>query len=271
MATISRTCEESGLTAGTATGIEAVGLFLADYTSWLWGCGATCIRIEKNVRRIAAAYGYEVDLDIMPKHITVELSDDSGSAGQFTRKIRQCGINFDLNSELSALSWIIADNRLTIADASRKLLSIAEKKYNDGLRILILASLANAAFCRLFGGDAVAMAVVFCATFAGYSVKQILIRWKVDVRVVFFICAFISSALCAGAQLFHWGDTPAVALATSVLYLIPGVPYLNSASDLIDRHYLCSFSRFMDALVLTASLSAGMCLGLSVMNMKMIW
>lgn len=271
MATISRIFEGSDRSTASESTIDAVGFFLADYTSWLWGCGATCVRIERNVHRIAATYGYEVDLTIMPKHVTVELSDESGHTGQFTRKIRQCGINFDLNSELSALSWSIADNRLSIAETKNKLHAVVEKRYNDGLRILFLASLANAAFCRLFGGDTVAMAVVFFATFSGYSVKQMLIRWKVDVRVVFFICAFISSALCAGAQIFHWGDTPAVALATSVLYLIPGVPYLNSASDLIDRHYLCSFSRFMDALVLTAALSAGMCLGLSVMNMKMIW
>ena len=57
-------------------------------------------------------------------------------------------------------------------------------------------------------------------------------------------------------------------MATSVLYLIPGVPYINSASDLIDGHYLCSFSRFVDACVLTACLSIGLCAAIAIFGLK---
>ena len=89
-------------------------------------------------------------------------------------------------------------------------------------------------------------------------------------RPVFIICAFISTVITTGAHLFGWGATPEIAVATSVLYLIPGVPFINSASDLIDRHYLCSLSRLMDACVLTACLSIGMCAGLSLMGLNHI-
>ena len=95
-----------------------------------------------------------------------------------------------------------------------------------------------------------------------------MLRNGADVRVTFFMCAFISSALAYGATLFGWGATPDVALATSVLYLIPGVPYINAASDLIGRHYLCAFSRFADACVLTACLSAGLCLGIRLLGIE---
>lgn len=248
-----------------------LGNFLADYSAWLWGCGATCVRIEKNVGRIARAFGHEVLVTLMPKHISITLTDTAGPESQiFCKPMAPCGINFDINAELSALSWNISDNALSLQEAKKVFGRITSKHYTNGFHILLFTSLANAAFCRLFGGDAKAMAIVFAATAAGYFVKQLLMRRKMDIRVVFFICAFVSSALCAGAANMGWSNTPDIALATSVLYLIPGVPYLNSASDLIDKHYLCAMSRFLDAIVLTATLSLGMCLGLFLMNASIL-
>ena len=57
-----------------------VGRFLAQYASWMTGCGATCIRIEKNVNRIAATYGKRVELTIMPRHVQMSVSDHGDEA-----------------------------------------------------------------------------------------------------------------------------------------------------------------------------------------------
>lgn len=247
------------------------GDFIADYTAWLWGCGATCTRIEKNAGRIARALGYDICITIMPKHISLTLSDPSaGCRAVYQRAMVNCGINFDLNARLSALSWKIADKKLSFSQARQMLEEIIATPYPTTQLTVLLTSLANASFCRLFGGDADAMLVVFAATFAGFELKGMLLKAGLDVRLVFMMCAFVSTIVAVGAQLFGWGATPDIAIATSVLYLIPGVPYINSASDLIDRHYLCAMSRFMDACVLTACLSIGMCAGLSLMELSSI-
>ncbi len=135
--------------------------------------------------------------------------------------------------------------------------------------VLLLASVANASFCRLFGGDAVAMVVVFIATLAGCYLKQILLYKGWDVRAVFMACSFVSSVLGATGILFSLGGTPFIALGTSVLYLVPGIPLLNSFSDMLYRHYVCAFSRFVDAVVLTCCLSIGLCGGMVFMNVGM--
>ena len=44
---------------------------LAEYAALLLGCGATCIRTEKNTRRMAGALGYGVDMCIMPSQVEV--------------------------------------------------------------------------------------------------------------------------------------------------------------------------------------------------------
>ena len=35
---------------------KQICMFLSDYAAWLLGCGATCIRLEKNVNRIAHTF-----------------------------------------------------------------------------------------------------------------------------------------------------------------------------------------------------------------------
>ena len=87
-------------------------------------------------------------------------------------------------------------------------------------------------------------------------------------KIILIVLLVVLSVIGAAGYVFHWGDTPEIALATSVLYLIPGIPYINSVSDLLDGHYISSFGRFMNALVLTACLSAGLCGGLLLMNIN---
>ena len=111
--------------------------------------------------------------------------------------------------------------------------------------------------------------LVFIATLAGYYLKQVLCEQKTDMRIVFILCAFVSSVLGASDALFHLGQTPEIAIGTSVLYLVPGIPFLNSFSDMLAGHYICSFSRFMHAIILTCCLSLGLCGGMMMMGIGM--
>ena len=110
--------------------------------------------------------------------------------------------------------------------------------------------------------------IVFVSTLAGYRLKQIMLEDKRDIRLTFLCASFFSSSLSAVGHIFNIGITPEIALGTSVLYLIPGVPYINSVSDMIYKHYLCAFSRFLDAVVLTVCLSAGLCAGMFILGLK---
>ncbi len=83
------------------------------------------------------------------------------------------------------------------------------------------------------------------------------------------MCAFVSSVIGASASLFGLGNTPEIAVGTSVLYLVPGIPFLNSFSDLLAGHYICAFSRMTHAVVLTCCLSLGLCGGLMLMGIGM--
>lgn len=249
---------------------KEVCLFLTEYAVSLLGCGATCIRLEKNVGRMAEVFGKRVEITIMPRHVHMTVWQP-GSEDIFTSiaSVKAMPISFSLNSRLSRLSWDVADNGMTLAEARRAFRTVTADDYENPWMTLLLASLANASFCGIFGGDIVSMAIVFIATAIGFNLKQILAGRHVDVRVIFFLCALFSTIIGAAGYIFHSGDTPAVAIGTSVLYLVPGIPFLNSFSDLLYRHYICAFCRFLDAVVLTACLSGGLCIGMWLMKVGM--
>ncbi len=249
---------------------KEVCLFLSEYAVALFGCGVTCIRLERNVNRIASAWGKRVELYIMPRHIHMTVIDPDG-ADIFTHisSVRQAPISFSLNTRLSQLSWHIADEDMPLDKASRRMRHIISSDTQNPWMTLTLASLANASFCGIFGGDYAAMLIVAVATALGFRLKQILTKAHIDGRVIFFICALFSTLIGSLAFILTPGGTPSIAVGTSVLYLVPGIPFLNSFSDLLYRHYICSFSRFIDATVLTVCLSLGLCLGMRIMGVGM--
>lgn len=249
---------------------KEVCLFLSEYAVTLLACGATCIRLEKNINRMAHAFGKRAEVTIMPRHIHMTVCED-GADDIFTyiATVKGAPISFSLNTKLSQLSWNVKDNGIPLQEAKKRFREIASSDTENQWLTLLLASLANASFCGIFGGDAIAMAIVFVATATGFNLKQVLVGKGMDVRAVFFICAFVSSVIGATDFLFPSGGTPSIAVGTSVLYLVPGIPFLNSFSDLLYRHYICAFSRFTDAVVLTGCLSMGLCLGMWAMRVGM--
>ncbi len=243
---------------------------MSEYASWLFGSGSICVRLEKNVDRIASAFGARADMTIMPRHIHLYISllSDEETVSVVTVP-KNIPVSFDINTRLSRLSWEVSDRHLDLRETKQ----LFEKAVNPPLLntrlLIILVSLANAAFCRLFGGDLCSVAIAGIAAMAGFWLRNLLTARNVDVRIAMFICAMISSILGSTGLLFSIGDTPNIALGTSILYLVPGIPFLNSLSDLIYKHYICAIGRFTDAVILTCCLSAGLCAAMILMNVGM--
>src|SRR5574344_128151 len=252
------------------TEIKRINKFISDYATELLASGAMAARIEKNVERIATAFGVEVEITILPSHIIITTNDKDGDHSYSSvGKIRHHSISFYRNSALSRLSWQIFDGKVDLTSAGERFTSIISKGDNNPWIVLLLVGLANASFCRLFGGDAWAMLVVLIATWIGYCVKIKLLSRKWDVRIVCIISAFCSTVVGCSCYVYHLGNTPELAVGTSVLYLVPGIPYINSLSDLIYGHNICFLSRLIQASVLTVCLSLGLCMGLMMMNINL--
>lgn len=248
--------------------VKETALFLSDYASELLAVGATSARVEMNVGRMARHFGISADMAILSQHIIITAADtDTGHTYSVVGRARHRPISFGRNTALSRLSWRVSDERLTLPEARSAFESISGIPFGNPWFVLLMASLANMSFCYLFGGDAWAMTVVFAATAIGYCAKTCLLRLGVDHRMVFVVSAFCATVVGCSCHVFDLGETPEVAMGTSILYLVPGIPFINSISDLIYGHNICFFSRLTNACVLTICLSAGFILGLLVMGL----
>ncbi|MDE7394264.1 MAG: threonine/serine exporter family protein [Muribaculaceae bacterium] len=245
--------------------------FFCEYASVMLGCGATCLRITKNLNRMAAAVDGRVDLVILPSHVLVALTRaDGNECVQYEAPIAKLPIDFAINTRLSNLSWKVAEKRITVDRAAEMFWRIVDSGRMSPLWVWLLVVAANMSFCRIFGGDWGAVALVGIATLAGFRLKTWLMGRGMDAKPVFALSAFVAALISIiGYFVAGLTATPNVALATSVLFLIPGIPYINAVSDMLAGHYLCAFSRFMNALLLTACIAAGMACAILLLRVDM--
>lgn len=177
----------------------------------------------------------------MPRHIHLSLSDRNGNnAITAMAAVETLPVSFNIITRLSRLSWEVSDRHLSLDDTRLRFKTIMESDHAHTIATTLLVAVSNAAFCGLFGGDLLAMAIVATATLAGFRLKTLLTSRGIDFRVVAFVCAVVSSVVGATGLLFHIGTTPHIA---------PGRAYCIRARhrlpQFIQRHDLPPLSFFV--------------------------
>lgn len=181
--------------------LKAVTQFVAEYATRLMGSGVHTSRVVRNTKRLGEALGVRVMVSAFQKVVTFSVYDDeSGRVYSEVADIPPLPISFELNSELSALSWDACDLRLSLAEIRRRYDEIVARPRLDPIFTLILVGLANASFCRLFGGEWCAVGIVFTATLLGFYLKQRMQAKGFNHYVIFIASAFAAS-LCASVAI----------------------------------------------------------------------
>lgn len=243
--------------------------FLRDYAKELYSGGATTVRIEKNLSTISKAWGMESNFTILPTCIILNATGDGEECSISTKNPPE-HLNLAKVKKLSCLSVNISERNLSLNEADQAFREIVNEKPLNEWIVLLLTGFANAAFCELFGGDVISVVIVFISTILGFCLKQRLPKLGLDLRVTIILSACLSALISCTGYVFGLGNTPEIALATSVLYFVPGIPFSNAVCDLLYGYYICSISRLLHALVITVCLSLGYCLAFFILNMKFI-
>ena len=232
--------------------------FIARYLSYMLGAGVHTSRVVRNSKRLGSALGVDVSIHTSQKTAMLTVSDSEGKLHDTkVIDIPAFPISFEWNADLSALSWAAHDENMSLEAIRHKFDELVSKPKMSPVFVLFMASLANASFCRLSGGDIWAMLITFTATMVGFFTRQHLTRKKVNHYIVFILSAFVAS-LCASTALALGIGTAEIALATSVLYLVPGVPLINGLIDITDGHIQIGISRLVNAFMLIICIAIGM-------------
>lgn len=244
--------------------------FLADYAAWLISVGSYSARAHKCVTRIANAWGYDVVLSILLVNVTITLIDKNNYNDRrtFIKPITHKGINLRKLSDLSSLSWEVADRNLDINQAKRYFSIITNHENKNFISSILITSAAFGAFCHIFGGDLWGMIFVILGTFCGVVLRQILTAKNADIRLIYLICAFLSSCIAYLGCVFNLSLTPTATLSSSILYLVPGIIVINSIFDILNQNTLIGIARLVNAIILFLCMASGIYITLSIFGVN---
>lgn len=241
----------------TKDNIEDIGVFISEYAAYMMGCGVHTSRVVRSAKRIGESFGFAIKLSVFQKNITLTAFNKSTHEHyNEVTDIPALPISFERNALLSALSWETYDRHLPLPLLKAKYRHIVSRPFMHPFFVLVMTSFANMSFCRLFGGDWLSMGIVFSSTLTGMFLKQQMTNAGINHYIVFILSAFIAS-LCASTSLI-FDTTAETALATSVLYLVPGVPLINGVIDIVEGYVLTGFARIVQASLLIVCIAIGL-------------
>ena len=255
--------------------------FLLRFATTQTSVGVQTSRIIINTTRIAHAYGYEPTIMTFQRNITMTLTPVLGDGRHSYRPLdahpvsgmlqhRHGPLNFFYNAELSRLSWFAYDNHLSLDELEERFQKIIQTPPMNRWLMLYLISQANMAFCLLFGGDLMSGLFVFLGTFCGFLLRQELNRHHVYHYLTVVLSAVVASFIVGVGAKLGYEEMPKIALSASVLYLIPGVPFINGMMDLLDGYVLNGISRLLTAVMIVVSITVGLSFTLMSLDLSLL-
>lgn len=246
---------------------QSAGNILLETGALLMSSGASTHRTRLTLERIAHGLGYGIELLITQRALMLTIIEkDQQHFFSRLKRVSPHGVNFRIVSGISHLSWNVLEDNWTIAQISEELKRLKSLPHYPRLIVLGLVGLAGAAFCRIFGGGYTEMAIAFVATVAGLFVRQETMRVKFNPYLCVFFAAFTASMIAGLAEHFQIGTDPDKAFATSVLFLVPGVPLINSVTDLMDGNIQNGIVRAMNGLMIAFSIAMGLFAAKMILN-----
>lgn len=234
---------------------------LLEIGNMMMSSGANTERIRVTLRRIASSWGYNLELMITHRALIMTLTDSGGEyAFSKIKRIGMHAVNFSMVSNISHMSWNVANGEWSVDQVVEEIERLKKMPHFNRWLVLLLVGLGDAAFCFAFGGDLVAMGITFIATVIGLLVKQEVGKKELNPYVVIFIGAFVASIISYLAFFIPACKVPDAAFATSVLYLIPGVPLVNSITDLIDGNIQNGVARGVNVFLISFAITFGLML-----------
>ena len=240
---------------------------LLDIGQTLMENGADCARIVRDMRR--AAVHLRIPADQIQSHVTYTtlmlcVSDGDRSFTQF-RKCLKHGVNLAGLAAVSKLTWRILRGNTPLAPIERAINRIRERSlcYPDW-GIALGAAVGSGGSCKLFGGSWLEALVATIAALMGFIAHRTSTRYAFNPYACAMITGFVATL---GAWIIPAAlglPTMWYALVACTIFLMPGFPSINAASDLLNRFTTSGMTRAMDTMLIIGGMTFGIAFAILV-------
>lgn len=232
--------------------------------------GADTQLVEETIHRLGTELGCEwLDILVSPNAIIITAT----SGIEFRTKVRRVpslGVNMSIVTEVSRLRRRVASHELDRVGLRAELKRIADthSHYNRWV-VVFMVGLACAAFGQLFGADWPSVGITFVASSTAMFVRQELNRRRFNLFLVVIVTAFVAGVIASLATRFQVDDQPSLALASAVLLLVPGVPLINAAEDMIKGHFVTGIVRGVTGGLVALCIALGLLFAMALMGVRL--
>ena len=240
---------------------------LLDIGQTLMENGADCARIVRDMRR--AAVHLRIPADQIQSHVTYTtlmlcVSDGDRSFTQF-RKCLKHGVNLAVLAAVSKLTWRILRGNTPLHPIERAIDRIRERAlcYPDW-GIALGAAVGSGGSCKLFGGSWLEALVATIAALMGFIAHRTSTRYAFNPYACAMITGFVATL---GAWIIPAAlglPTMWYALVACTIFLMPGFPSINAASDLLNRFTTSGMTRAMDTMLIIGGMTFGIAFAILV-------
>ena len=186
--------------------------------------GAESTVVVQMAQRLGVALGVEsVECALTANAIVLTTLSDEHCITT-TRKNSDKGINMQMVTDVQRIVIAVEHKLYDLEMAQQKLNRLKPLKYPPML-VVGMIGLSCASFAHLSGGDWVICVITFFASAVGMFVRQALSKRHYNPLIVFAMTSFVASLISGLSLKYQWGNDPQVALASSVLLLVPGFPW----------------------------------------------
>ena len=222
--------------------------------------GANANQIVRDMRRAAAYMGIPADdlhIHIAYSNILINIHSPEDCFTSF-RNVQYLGANMDIISSISVLTWTALRNEYTLDEFSQELEEIAKKDPpHSNATSAIFAGFACGAFPILFGGSIIsAWITTFCALL-GFIILLILKRFQINGYISIACAAAVSSGLAFLSGCIFDSTDVIYAMIACTLFMVPGIPLINTVDDLLNNYILAGISRAVHTLLIVGSMTVG--------------
>ncbi|HAN2796564.1 TPA: threonine/serine exporter [Escherichia coli O25b:H4-ST131] len=219
------------------------GLFLLQH-------GAESALVDELSSRLGRALGMDsVESSISSNAIVLTTIKD-GQCLTSTRKNHDRGINMHVVTEVQHIVILAEHHLLDYKGVEKRFSQIQPLRYPRWL-VALMVGLSCACFCKLNNGGWDGAVITFFASTTAMYIRQLLAQRHLHPQINFCLTAFAATTISGLLlQLPTFSDTPTIAMAASVLLLVPGFPLINAVADMFKGHINTGLARWAIASLL---------------------
>ena len=134
--------------------------------------------------------------------------------------------------------------------------------------VAVFVGASCAAFAYLNGGSWSITAVTFIAGMVAMFTRIYLSKHHFNPFIAVIVTAFIASLIGSTTYYFDIGNNADIAVASSVLLLVPSFPLINSFSDILKGYVNIGIGRAVFTYMLTLSACVGIVMALGLLRIQ---